>query len=218
LQLDALVALAFAGAPLEQIHGGPVRVVVPGRYFYKSLKWLERIDLLAEDQLGYWEREAGYHNAADPWRQQRYMAPQLDRREVQRLLDARDFSGHDLRSLSAAGRDLSVLIARRALLRDADFRSANLQGANFEGANLSNAHFSGADLHGASFANADVEGADFSAADLRGTDFRGAQLTAATFLAEGNRAARIDSTTLIDRRALEDLTPQQAAFVRQALT
>jgi DMSO/TMAO reductase YedYZ molybdopterin-dependent catalytic subunit len=216
LQLQSLIALAFEDAPLEQIHGGPVRVVVPGRYFYKSLKWLERIELTAEDRLGYWEQQAGYHNTADPWRQQRYMAPQLDRQEVQRLIAARDFSGRDLRSLSAADRDLSGLVARDALLRDADFRRANLQRADFSGANLSNAHFTGSDLRGAALAKADVEGADFTAADLRGSDFRGASLTAITFVT-GEQAAQIDSTTLIDVSALEDLMPEQAAFVRQAI-
>src|SRR5690606_16836039 len=79
LELDTLVALACEGRPLEKLHGGPVRVVVPGRYFYKSLKWLERIELLETDRLGYWEQTAGYHNTADPWQEQRYMAPQLDR-------------------------------------------------------------------------------------------------------------------------------------------
>jgi FMN phosphatase YigB (HAD superfamily) len=47
-----------------------VRTVTPGRYFYKSLKWLVSIELLAEDRLGYWEQEAGYHNHADPWREE----------------------------------------------------------------------------------------------------------------------------------------------------
>jgi DMSO/TMAO reductase YedYZ molybdopterin-dependent catalytic subunit len=216
LKLKALIALRFEDAPLEPIHGGPVRVVVPERYFYKSLKWLERIELLAEDRLGYWEQEAGYHNTADPWREERYLAPQLDRLEVQRLLDARDFSGCDLRSLSAAGRDLRGLVARGALLRDADFRRANLQGADFTGANLSNAHLAEADLRGASFAGADVEGADFTSADLRGADFRGAFLTAATFT-DGQRPAHIDATTLLDRRAVDDLTPQQASYILEAL-
>jgi DMSO/TMAO reductase YedYZ molybdopterin-dependent catalytic subunit len=68
LDLGTLVTLTRDGEPLAPAHGGPVRTVVPGRYFYKSLKWLERIELLAEDRLGYWEAEAGYHNRADPWR------------------------------------------------------------------------------------------------------------------------------------------------------
>jgi DMSO/TMAO reductase YedYZ molybdopterin-dependent catalytic subunit len=214
LQLGALIALAYEDKSLETVHGGPVRMVVPERYFYKSLKWLKRIELLEEDRLGYWEREAGYHNTADPWRQQRYMAPQLDRLEVQKLLKARDFSGRDLRSLRAAGLDLAGLNARGSLLRDADFRHAHLQRACFDGANLSNAHFADADLRGATFAAADVEGADFSGADLRGVDFSGAAFTGATFITGVNQAAKIDSSTRVDARSLDDLTPEHASLWR----
>jgi hypothetical protein len=214
LQSGALIALACEDKSLETVHGGPVRMVVPERYFYKSLKWLKRIELLEEDRLGYWEREAGYHNTADPWRQQRYMAPQLDRLEVQKLLKARDFSGRDLRSLRAAGLDLAGLNARGALLRDADFRHAHLQRACFDGANLSNAHFADADLRGATFVAADVEGADFSGADLRGVDFSGAAFTGATFITGVNQAAKIDSSTRVDARSLDDLTPEHASLWR----
>src|SRR3546814_20925836 len=49
-------------------------MVVPGRYFYKSVKWLERVEALAEDRLGYWEAETGYHNNADPWPAVEYRA------------------------------------------------------------------------------------------------------------------------------------------------
>jgi DMSO/TMAO reductase YedYZ molybdopterin-dependent catalytic subunit len=216
LKLQAMVALFADAAPLDTIHGGPVRIVVPGRYFYKSLKWLERIELLAEDRLGYWEAEAGYHNTADPWREQRYMAPNLNRFEVQRLLDARDFCGRNLRSLDASGRDLIGLRARDALLRDADFRRAKLVRASFASTNLSNARFAEADLRGASFDHADLEGADFSGADLRGADLRGAMLTAATFVT-GELAARFDATTRVDERSLEELMPEQADFVRRSL-
>ena len=62
----ALLALYAEGKPLSAEYGGPVRVIVPDRYFYKSVKWLEAIELLEEDQLGYWEQDAGYHNRAGP--------------------------------------------------------------------------------------------------------------------------------------------------------
>ena len=216
----ALVALGYEGAPLEEIHGGPVRVVVPGRYFYKSVKWLERVDVLAEDRLGYWEREAGYHNEADPWREQRYIAPNLDRRALADALSRRDFRDRDLRSLDATGLDLRGLDARGALLRDADFRGVNLAGARFDAANLSNAHLEGANLEGASFVGADVEGANFRGADLRGADFTRASMIAATFVDEADVAtfARIDGTTLMDDSAVELLTPAQQSFVRRALS
>ena len=68
---DALVAFAFNGAPIEPVHGGPVRLVVPHLYFWKSAKWLRSIDVLDHDQPGFWERN-GYHAYGDPFREQRY--------------------------------------------------------------------------------------------------------------------------------------------------
>jgi DMSO/TMAO reductase YedYZ molybdopterin-dependent catalytic subunit len=220
VELGTLVGLECDGEPLDEEHGGPVRTVVPGRYFYKSLKWLERIELLAEDRLGYWEAEAGYHNAADPWREQRYMAPSLDRRTVREVLAAKDFSGRDLRSIDASSRDLTGLKARGALLRDANFRNARLADADFSNANLSNAHLHGADLHNASFIGADVEGADFCSANLRGADFTGASLFGATFIPTGGGAfdaVRMDASTRIDPEGIEKLAPVQQEFVREAL-
>jgi hypothetical protein len=220
-ELDTLLALTAEGRPLEEGHGGPVRTVVPGRYFFKSLKWLERIDLLAEDRLGYWEAEAGYHNVADPWREQRYLAANLDRQQVRELLARRDFSGRDLRGIEAGGLDLTGLVARAALLRDAHFERAVLRGACFDEANLSNAHLEGADLREATFVGGDVEGADLRGADVRGTDFTGASLFGATFCpepgdGEGWGPARLDHTTRLDAQALDALTPHQQAFVRRA--
>ena len=51
----------------------PVRMVTPGRYFYKSVKWLETIELRAENKLGYWEAGPGYHDNADPWEEERFI-------------------------------------------------------------------------------------------------------------------------------------------------
>jgi hypothetical protein len=219
LALGALLATHHTGQPLPSGHGGPVRVVVPGRYFYKSLKWLARIELLAEDRLGYWEAEAGYHNHADPWREERYLAATISRHEAAQLISRRDFRGLDLRGIDAGGRDLAGLMAEGALLRDANFRGANLTRANFASANLSNAHLERAVLRGASFQEADVEGADFGGGDLRGADFRGASLLGTTFVnSAGRLAARIDSSTRMDIDRLDDLFPEQAEFVRQALS
>jgi hypothetical protein len=214
-ELNVLLALRYEGAALPVEHGGPVRAVTPGRYFYKSLKWLRRIELLADDVLGYWERTAGYHNRADPHREERYLAPALDRREAARRIAERNFAGGDLRSIDAAGRDLAGLDARGATLRDANFRGAHLESACFEGANLSNAHFQSADLRRADFRDADVEGADFGGADLRGADFRGASLFGATFVSESDPAvaARLDETTRLDRSTVEQLTPVQYHYV-----
>lgn len=182
LELETLVALTHEGEPLDPTHGGPVRTVVPGRYFYKSVKWLERIELRAEDRLGYWEAEAGYHNHADPWREERYIAPDVTAQDLKRLLQERDVSGLDLRGVRAEGRDLSGLRAVAALLRDSHFEGADLSGADFTGANLSNAHLQGANLTGAKFTGADVEGAAFEDALLTGADFTGASLFGTTGL------------------------------------
>ena len=68
---DALLAHSWSGQPLTEEHGGPVRLVVPHLYFWKSAKWLQAIEFLTEDAPGFWEVR-GYHNRGDPWAEQRY--------------------------------------------------------------------------------------------------------------------------------------------------
>jgi DMSO/TMAO reductase YedYZ molybdopterin-dependent catalytic subunit len=68
---DALLVTHADGEPLTPDHGWPLRLVVPGRYFWKSAKWLRGIELSAVDRPGFWERY-GYHNDADPWKEERY--------------------------------------------------------------------------------------------------------------------------------------------------
>ena len=68
---DVLLAYRFGGKPLEPEHGWPLRTVVPKKYFWKSAKWVRGFEFLAEDRLGFWE-QAGYHNEADPWKEQRF--------------------------------------------------------------------------------------------------------------------------------------------------
>jgi DMSO/TMAO reductase YedYZ molybdopterin-dependent catalytic subunit len=68
---DALLAHSWSGKPLTADHGGPVRLVVPHLYFWKSTKWLQAIEFLENDAPGYWEVR-GYHNRGDPWAEQRY--------------------------------------------------------------------------------------------------------------------------------------------------
>lgn len=217
--LETLIALEVGGQPLPVEHGGPVRVVVPGRYFYKSLKWLTRIELLAEDRLGYWEAAAGYHNTADPWREQRFIAGGISKAEAHALLADRDLRGCDLLGLAAAGRDLTGLRADRALLRNADFRECQLAGACFDGANLSNAHFERACLQGASFRGADLEGANFAGADLRGACLLADSIVAASFVcSESAEAGAIcDAGTQVPPELLDQLMPDQQAYLRGAL-
>jgi DMSO/TMAO reductase YedYZ molybdopterin-dependent catalytic subunit len=68
---DVLLAYSWQGRPLPREHGGPVRVVVPKLYFWKSAKWIRRIELVAEDRSGFWEQR-GYNDHGDPWREERY--------------------------------------------------------------------------------------------------------------------------------------------------
>jgi DMSO/TMAO reductase YedYZ molybdopterin-dependent catalytic subunit len=68
---DAIVAYAHDGAPLEAIHGGPVRIVIPHLYFWKSAKWVRQLELVAGDRPGFWEQN-GYHMYGDPFLEQRY--------------------------------------------------------------------------------------------------------------------------------------------------
>src|SRR3954470_15464781 len=68
---DALLAHSWSGSQLEPEHGGPVRLVIPHLYFWKSAKWLKAIEFRENDAPGYWEVR-GYHNRGDPWAEQRY--------------------------------------------------------------------------------------------------------------------------------------------------
>ena len=68
---DALLAHRWSGEAIPAEHGGPVRLVVPHLYFWKSAKWLKSVEFLTQDKPGYWEVR-GYHNRGDPWLEQRY--------------------------------------------------------------------------------------------------------------------------------------------------
>jgi DMSO/TMAO reductase YedYZ molybdopterin-dependent catalytic subunit len=70
-QSDVLFALKHDGKPLTAEHGGPVRLVVPRLYFWKSAKWVTGIRFQAENEAGFWER-TGYHMHGDPWQEERY--------------------------------------------------------------------------------------------------------------------------------------------------
>jgi DMSO/TMAO reductase YedYZ molybdopterin-dependent catalytic subunit len=59
------------GNDLEKEHGGPVRLVVPHLYFWKSAKWVRGIEFMNQDRPGFWEN-FGYHMRGDPWQEQRY--------------------------------------------------------------------------------------------------------------------------------------------------
>ena len=83
-----LVAHTYAGAPLPPEHGGPVRMFVPKRYFYKSAKWLRELRFVEKDEPGFWEVR-GYSNVADPWHETRYDVD--DVKEIYRMRKANLF-------------------------------------------------------------------------------------------------------------------------------
>jgi DMSO/TMAO reductase YedYZ molybdopterin-dependent catalytic subunit len=68
---NVLFAHSWEGKPLSREHGGPVRVVIPDWYFWKSAKWVTRIEFTADGRPGFWEVR-GYHNEGDPWKEERY--------------------------------------------------------------------------------------------------------------------------------------------------
>jgi DMSO/TMAO reductase YedYZ molybdopterin-dependent catalytic subunit len=68
---NVLLAHSWEGKPIPREHGGPVRVIIPDWYFWKSPKWISRIEFVEQDQPGFWEVR-GYHNEGDPWKEERY--------------------------------------------------------------------------------------------------------------------------------------------------
>ncbi len=68
---DVFLAHTWQGKPLDRDHGGPVRLVVPHLYFWKSAKWIRHITFMDRDQPGYWEAR-GYHMRGNPWKEERY--------------------------------------------------------------------------------------------------------------------------------------------------
>ncbi|MES2496768.1 MAG: sulfite oxidase-like oxidoreductase [Pseudomonadota bacterium] len=68
---EAILVHSWQGKPLTREHGGPVRLVIPHLYFWKSAKWLGGIDILGADKPGFWEVN-GYHMRGDPWAEERY--------------------------------------------------------------------------------------------------------------------------------------------------
>lgn len=67
-----LLATSLDGNPLSTKHGGPVRIIIPHLYAWKSAKFVKQIVFTNKMQLGYWEKR-GYSNTADPWREERFI-------------------------------------------------------------------------------------------------------------------------------------------------
>jgi DMSO/TMAO reductase YedYZ molybdopterin-dependent catalytic subunit len=203
---DTWLVHSFDGRPLVPEHGYPLRTVTPSRYFYKSLKWVHRIEFVDEDRLGYWERESSYHNHADPWPgDERYVSGSHTAEEIERFRNAKSYVPYrglkklllsaDLRGWAPATRDLGNLY-----LKDCDLRGARLDSVDLREANLTRCNLGGASLRGADLCGADLEGASFLEADLTGADLRGTALSAAKFI-----GAKIDGLRWSeDAELLED--------------
>jgi DMSO/TMAO reductase YedYZ molybdopterin-dependent catalytic subunit len=68
---DVLLAHTYEDKPLEPDHGAPLRLLVPKRYFWKSAKFLRRLEFMTADKQGFWELN-GYHNDGDPFKEERH--------------------------------------------------------------------------------------------------------------------------------------------------
>jgi DMSO/TMAO reductase YedYZ molybdopterin-dependent catalytic subunit len=224
---DVLIALEHEDGgrfvPIPPEHGGPVRSVVFRRYFYKSVKWLRTVELLSDDHLGFWERTAGYHNEADPWREQRYVARAVSRAGLARLFAARSLARQDLLGADLSGADLRGFDLTEVSLRNANLRGADLREADLRAANLTNAVLAGADLRGARIDAVDLDGADLRRADLRGATGAPASLAVAEFVSgtepdsnpPTSDGARVDGLDW-SRARLDGLLPEQEAYLRRA--
>lgn len=182
---DTWLVHSADGKPLTVNHGWPLRTLTPTCYFYKSLKWVHIIELLAKDKLGYWE-VGGYSNTGNPWlADDRYVTGSLDHRRLAQLRLGKalaSFRGKvvlsaDLEEWNPVCRDL-----RRLSLKNCNLRRAQLAGVVLQQANLSNSNLQEADLTGADLRGADLEGADFSGANLTNADLRDTALSATKFL------------------------------------
>ncbi len=208
-------------APVAPEHGGPVRSVTFARYFYKSVKWLRTIEVMAEDRLGFWERTAGYHNGADPWREERYVVRGIDGATLRGLLASRDLGGRDLLSADLRGIDFSGMRLAGASLRNADLTGASLRGADLTRANFTNARLAGADLRDARIDGIDFDGADLRRADLRGARGFPASLAVAQFHTiealrgpgAGDEGARVDGLDWSGAR-VDGLLPHEETWLR----
>jgi DMSO/TMAO reductase YedYZ molybdopterin-dependent catalytic subunit len=77
---DVMVAWSHDGKPLTAEHGGPLRLVVPKLYAWKSAKWLSGLEFMAADRRGFWE-ERGYHNRGEPFAEERYSYQETEEEE-----------------------------------------------------------------------------------------------------------------------------------------
>lgn len=218
---DTWLAHAADGKALDVKHGGPLRTVTVGRYFYKSIKWIRRIEVRGDNALGFWERTDGYHDNADPWPgDERFVGGSLRPEELDALRRGEQIARwrrQTVRSADLRGWDPPTRALGALLLKNCDLRGARLAGTELRGANFSLSDLRGADLRGADLRGADLEGAKLAGADLRGADLRGAALTAASFF-EGHgtaapEAARVQGPQeVIAKESAQTEGPREAVW------
>lgn len=198
---DSWLVHSTDGGPLPLEHGGPVRVVTPGRYFYKSIKWVKRIVFRAEDRPGWWETNSSYHNNADPTSgRERFTTGSLRPEQLHRFVTASSYDkyrtrpllGLDLRNWDPVTTDL-----RQMSLKSCDLRGVALIGADLRGCNLSLSDLRGADLTNARLEGSDLEGANFVGARLVGADLSGCLLSATRFT-DGHAHADVTAARFVD--------------------
>lgn len=198
---DSWLVHSVDSGPLSLEHGGPVRVVTPGRYFYKSLKWVKAVVFLEVDRPGWWEVNSSYHNNADPTTgQERFNTGSLRPEQLRRFLTAASYEkyrtrpllGLDLRQWTPATADL-----RQLHLKACDLRGVSLAGADLRGCNLSLSDLRGADLTNARLDGSDLEGANFIGARLVGADFSNSLLSATRF-GDGKDDADVTGARFVD--------------------
>lgn len=217
-ELQPLITFEAEGEPLEEIHGGPVRMVTPGRYFYKSVKWLEEIELRTENRLGFWEAGPGYHDNADPWKEERFITGNIPPELRERMIERKSLGKRDLLGVDFSGEALGGLDAAGAVIRDCRFIRTGLRSADFRGTMVSGGKFDGADMVDADFREANCNGTSFIGADLRSVDFTGAQVFGAIFVAEdGSNGAIVDGQTLLSAEQLASLTDRNREYLETAL-
>ena len=217
-QLKPLITFTAQGETLAEEHGGPVRMVTPGRYFYKSVKWLEEIEVRRDNKLGYWEAGPGYHDNADPWEEERFITGNIPPELRQRMIDRRSLGKRDLLSVNFDGEELGGLDAVGTVMRNCSFKGAKLRSADFTDANVSGGAFDNADMVDVNMRGASCNGTSFEGADLRSVDFTDAELFGASFVAEdGSNGAILDGATLITTGQMAAMTDVNRAYVEAAI-
>ncbi|MEM7522533.1 MAG: pentapeptide repeat-containing protein, partial [Pseudomonadota bacterium] len=198
--------------------GGSVRIVTPGRYFYKSVKWIETIELRTDNKLGFWESGPGYHDNADPWEEERFITGNIPPDLRARMIERRSLGKRDLLGVDFSGEALGGLDASETVMRNCGFERAGLRSADFRGAIVSGGRFDEADMVDADLRESNCNGTSFIGADLRSADFTGAALFGAMFCDEaGASGAIVDGQTLISAAQIASMTDVNRAYLTERL-